>query len=59
MENIKKTLLSFLGDASGNVLFEQLMSGSVGALITKAIDSPLTTLILLPLLAVLYQKQRR
>lgn len=54
MENIKKTLLSFLGDASGNVLFEQLMSGSVGALITKAIDSPLTTLILLPLLAVLY-----
>lgn len=54
MENIKKTLLSFLGDASGNVLFEQLMSGSVGALIIKAIDSPLTTLILLPLLAVLY-----
>ncbi len=54
MENIKKTLLSFLGEASGNVLVEQLMGGSVGALITGAIGSPLAALVVLPLLAVLY-----
>ncbi len=54
MENLKKTLLNFLGDATGNVLVSQLMSGSVGALITKAIGSPLTALVVLPLLAVLY-----
>ena len=54
MENLKKTLLNFLGDATGNVLVSQLMSGAAGALITGAIASLPTALFVLPLLAVLY-----
>ena len=59
MENLKKTLLDFLGDVSGNVLASQLLNGAVGTLITSMIGSFPTAFVALPILAIFYHISKR